>query len=73
MAQGLRERFGPGGPPALALTRAITSASFAPVPMAASSKPRRKKFDGPTPEEAMVRDLIELLEAGSTPWRRNTA
>ena len=38
--------------------------------MAASSKPRRKKFDGPTPEEAMVRDLIELLEAGSTPWRR---
>ncbi|MDM7953262.1 MAG: ArdC family protein, partial [Cyanobium sp. CZS 25K] len=38
--------------------------------MAASSKPRRKKFDGPTPEEAMVRDLIELLEAGRTPWRR---
>jgi antirestriction protein ArdC len=38
--------------------------------MAASSKSRQKKFDGPTPEEAMVRDLIELLEAGSTPWRR---
>jgi antirestriction protein ArdC len=39
--------------------------------MAASTTTRRhKKFDGPTPEEAMVRDLIELLEAGSTPWRR---
>jgi antirestriction protein ArdC len=56
---------------ALALTRAVTSASFAPVTMAASTtKPRRKQFDGPSPEEAMVRDLIELLEAGTTPWRK---
>jgi antirestriction protein ArdC len=70
MAQGLRERFGPGGPPALALIRAGTSASFAPVPMAASTTTRRHKFSGPSPEEAMVRDLIELLEVGSTPWRR---
>jgi antirestriction protein ArdC len=30
----------------------------------------RRSFDGPTPEEAMVRDLIELLEAGVTPWRK---
>ena len=35
----------------------------------AASKSRRK-FDGPSPEEAMVRDLIELLEAGTTPWRK---
>ena len=70
MAQGLRERFGPGGPPALALPRAGTSASFAPFPMAASTTTRRHKVSGPSPEEAMVRDLIELLEAGSTLWRR---
>lgn len=70
MAQGLRERFGPGGPSALALIRAGTSASFAPFPMAASTTTRRHTFSGPSPEEAMVRDLIELLEAGSTPWRR---
>jgi len=39
--------------------------------MAASTTTRRrKKFDGPSPEEAMVRDLIELLEAGVTPWRK---
>ncbi len=39
--------------------------------MAASTTThRRKKFDGPSPEEAMVRDLIELLEAGTTPWRK---
>jgi antirestriction protein ArdC len=39
--------------------------------MAASTTTRRrKKFSGPSPEEAMVRDLIELLEAGVTPWRK---
>jgi antirestriction protein ArdC len=37
--------------------------------MAASPKSRRKS-SGPSPEEALVRDLIELLEAGSTPWRK---
>jgi hypothetical protein len=37
--------------------------------MAASPKSRRK-ISGPSPEEALVRDLIELLEAGSTPWRK---
>jgi antirestriction protein ArdC len=37
--------------------------------MAASPK-SRSKSSGPSPEEALVRDLIELLEAGSTPWRK---
>jgi antirestriction protein ArdC len=39
--------------------------------MAASTTTRSSKtFSGPSPEEAMVRDLIELLEAGVTPWRK---
>jgi antirestriction protein ArdC len=34
----------------------------------AASTTRRKKFDGPTPEEAIVRNLIEILVKGVTPW-----
>lgn len=30
----------------------------------------RKKFTGPSPEEALVADLITLLEQGTAPWRR---
>ena len=29
-----------------------------------------KKFDGPTPEEKIVTGLIELMEAGTAPWRK---
>lgn len=37
----------------------------------AASKPRsRKSFTGPTAEEKIVASLIELMEAGSAPWRR---
>jgi antirestriction protein ArdC len=35
----------------------------------ASSRSRRS-FSGPSPTEAMVADLIALLEQGTTPWRR---
>ncbi|WP_255094741.1 zincin-like metallopeptidase domain-containing protein [Synechococcus sp. J7-Johnson] len=35
-----------------------------------TSSESRRKFDGPSPEKEMVRDLIKLLEAGTTPWRK---
>jgi antirestriction protein ArdC len=38
--------------------------------MAASKSRSRKSFDGPTAEEKIVASLIELMEAGSAPWRR---
>ena len=38
--------------------------------MAASKSRSRKSFDGPTAEEKIVDSLIELMEAGSAPWRR---
>jgi antirestriction protein ArdC len=38
--------------------------------MAASTSRSRKTFEGPTAEEKIVASLIELLEAGSAPWRR---
>ncbi len=38
--------------------------------MAASQSRSRKSFAGPTAEEKIVASLIELLEAGSAPWRR---
>jgi len=38
--------------------------------MAASKSRSRKTFDGPTAEEKIVASLIELMEAGSAPWRR---
>jgi antirestriction protein ArdC len=38
--------------------------------MAASRSRSRKSFDGPTAEEKIVASLIELMEAGSAPWRR---
>ncbi len=38
--------------------------------MAASKSRSRKTFDGPTAEEKIVASLIELLEAGSAPWRK---
>jgi len=38
--------------------------------MAASQSRSRKSFDGPTAEEKIVASLIELMEAGSAPWRR---
>jgi antirestriction protein ArdC len=38
--------------------------------MAASQSRSRKTFDGPTAEEKIVASLIELMEAGSAPWRR---
>ncbi|MCT0199303.1 DUF1738 domain-containing protein [Synechococcus sp. CS-1325] len=38
--------------------------------MAASKSRSRKTFAGPTAEEKIVASLIELLEAGSAPWRR---
>jgi antirestriction protein ArdC len=38
--------------------------------MAASQSRSRKSFDGPTAEEKLVASLIELMEAGSAPWRR---
>lgn len=38
--------------------------------MAASKSRSRKIFEGPTAEEKIVASLIELMEAGSAPWRR---
>ena len=38
--------------------------------MAASKSRSRKSFAGPTAEEKIVASLIELMEAGSAPWRR---
>ena len=38
--------------------------------MAASQSRSRKTFDGPTAEEKIVASLVELMEAGSAPWRR---
>jgi antirestriction protein ArdC len=38
--------------------------------MAASQSRSRKTFDGPTAEEKIVASLIELMEAGSAPWRQ---
>ncbi|MCP9825314.1 ArdC family protein [Synechococcus sp. EJ6-Ellesmere] len=38
--------------------------------MAASQSRSRKTFEGPTAEEKIVASLIELMEAGSAPWRR---
>jgi antirestriction protein ArdC len=38
--------------------------------MAASKSRSRNTFDGPTAEEKIVASLIELMEAGSAPWRR---
>jgi len=38
--------------------------------MAASQSRSRKSFSGPTAEEKIVASLIELMEAGSAPWRR---
>jgi antirestriction protein ArdC len=38
--------------------------------MAASKSRSRKTFDDPTAEEKIVASLIELMEAGSAPWRR---
>ena len=32
--------------------------------------PTKKKYDGPRPEEVLVMDLIDLMEQGKTPWRR---
>jgi antirestriction protein ArdC len=39
--------------------------------MAASKSPSRKTYEGPTAEEKIVASLIELMEAGSAPWRRS--
>jgi hypothetical protein len=38
--------------------------------MAASKSRSRKTDEGPTAEEKIVVSLIELMEAGSAPWRR---
>jgi len=38
--------------------------------MAASKSRSRKTYEGPTAEEKIVASLIELMEAGSAPWRR---
>ncbi len=38
--------------------------------MAASQSRSRKTYEGPTAEEKIVASLIELMEAGSAPWRR---
>lgn len=38
--------------------------------MAASQSRSRKAPDGPAAEEKIVAALIELMEAGSAPWRR---
>ncbi|MCT0199589.1 DUF1738 domain-containing protein [Synechococcus sp. CS-1325] len=38
--------------------------------MAASQSRSRKTFAGPTAEAKIVASLIELMEAGSAPWRR---
>jgi antirestriction protein ArdC len=38
--------------------------------MAASQSRSRKTFEGPTAEEKIVASLVELMEAGSAPWRR---
>jgi antirestriction protein ArdC len=38
---------------------------------ATKAKPRaRKAYDGPSPEEKLAADLIDLLERGVNPWRR---
>ena len=50
--------------------RGTTRASRALPAMAASKSRSRKTFDGPTAEEKIVASLIELMEAGSAPWRR---
>lgn len=36
----------------------------------AKTKRQRPAYDGPTPEEKIVAGLIELMEAGTTPWQR---
>ena len=38
--------------------------------MAASKSRSRKTYEGPTAEEKIVASLVELMEAGSAPWRR---
>ncbi len=38
--------------------------------MAASQSHSRKTYEGPTAEEKIVASLIELMEAGSAPWRQ---
>ena len=38
--------------------------------MAASQSRSRRTYEGPTAEEKIVASLIELMEAGSAPWRR---
>jgi len=38
--------------------------------MAASQSRSRKTYEAPTAEEKIVASLIELMEAGSAPWRR---
>ena len=46
---------------------AMATAQSRPQPRSAQRTARR---DGPSPEEALVADLIALLEQGTTPWRR---
>ena len=37
---------------------------------ATKTKPKARKYDGPTPEEKLAADLIALMEQGINPWRR---
>ena len=50
--------------------RGTTRASRALPDMAASKSRSPKSLDGRTAEEKIVASLIELMEAGSAPWRR---
>ena len=36
----------------------------------ATARTKRKKYDGPTAEEKLTQSLIELLEKGTSPWRK---
>ena len=40
--------------------------------MTTTSRPKkaRKKYDGPTAEEKICAALVELMEAGKNPWRK---
>jgi antirestriction protein ArdC len=37
---------------------------------ATKTKPKARKYDGPSPEEKLAADLIALMEQGINPWRR---
>ena len=40
------------------------------TPVRKGSKRGRRKYDGPTAEEKLVQTLIELMESGTNPWRK---